>query len=197
MKLSLRLAAAVLALAPVFAAAQQGQTIAYGRTTLHYSAGFQQTLGSLGLTVTDLYSNPLPGGTAVFPITEGVVDLQTGVGEVTSSGGNLFLSGANVIKLQNLVLDLSNPATPMITGIFVVNGLVLPREPIFNLQLPAGFTLPLTPQNGVEAVSGFGATLAPAAVATVNHLFGGDVLQNNIPVGTVDLYTVLAVSGSN
>ena len=198
MKSSLRLAAAaaVLTFAPVFAAAQQGQTIAYGRTTVHYSSSFQQILSTLGAPLTHPSEKPLIEGNAVFPITEGVIDVQTGIGELASSGGNIFTAGANVIKVQNFVVDLTNPVSPVVTGVFVVNGTVLARQPIFTLQLPSGFTLPLTPQNGVEIANGFTATLAPAAVGTINGIFGGPVFQPNTPVGTLDLFGVFAATGS-
>lgn len=198
MKSLLRLTGvAILALVPAFAGAQQAQTIAYGRTTVNLSSAFQQTIASMGATLTDLNSAPATNGSTVFPIATGVIDLQTGVGELISKGGYLITAGGTVIKIQDFIVDLSTPTSPVVTGVFVVNGTVMPREPVFQLQLPSGFSLPLTPQNGVEVATGFTATFAPAAASTINTVFGGPVIQANAFIGTVDFYGVLAVSGSN
>ncbi len=187
-------AAAVLALAPAIASAQQGHTITYGRATVNFSQNFQQTLSSLGASLTDLNAVPLANGIGIFEATEGVVDLQTGVAELTTRGGYAVSAGGTFVKVQNLVVDLSNPLTPVVTGIFVINGTVIPRQPIFQLAVPPGTAIPLTPQNGVEILNGFPATLAPAAAATINSIFGGPVLQPNTPIGTVDFYAVLAAT---
>ena len=195
MKLLNIIGAFALASSAVFAAAQnETQTIVYGRTTVQFNAGFQQTLANLGATITDTNSAPLKNGSAIFTITEGAIDLKSAAGEVSHSGGYVVTIAGVSVKVLDLVLDTTTPTAPVITGLFVVNNAVLGRLPVFTVQIPSGFSLPLTPQNGVEQINGFGLLLAPGTANTFNTLFGAQVLQAGTSVGTANVYTVLAPS---
>lgn len=188
-------ATAALSLVPALASAQQGHTIAYGRATINFSASFQQTLSNLGASLTDLNLHPFINGVANYQGTQGVIDLQSGIGEFNTNNGYAVSAGGALIQVQNLTFDFSNPSSPVVTGVFVINGTVQSRVPIFNVQVPSGFSLPFTATSGVAQLNGFTLTLAPAAANTINSTFGGPVLQANSNVGSANVYAVLAASG--
>jgi hypothetical protein len=175
----------------------QTRTLVYGRTTVQFNSSFMQTLTGLGAVVTDLNQNSLKNGAVTFVVKEGSIDLQNAAGEVTHSGGYMISAGGAVLRIQNLVLDTTNGNAPVITGLYVVNDKLVGRLPIFSVQPPAGITLPLTPQTGIEQINGFGLTLAPAAATAINGVFGAQVLQAGTGIGTADVYTVLAVPGTD
>ena len=77
------------------------------------------------------------------------------------------------------------------TAVFSVNAVVQGRIPVFTVQPPASFALPLQPVAGTEEIDGFTLTLAPAAAGAINAVFGAEVLQAGVPVGSADVYTVL------
>ena len=169
----------------------QTRTIGYGRTVVQLSAPFLQQFASLGAVITDLSSQPLVNGTSTFRVTEGAIDLQTAAGEVEHSGGYLVVAGGTTIRIQNLTLDSSNPQAPVLTALFVVNDKFVGRIALFNLQVPAGLTLPLQPVAGVEQINGFTLFLAPAAATEINAIFGGPAVQAGTNLGTANVYTVL------
>ncbi len=170
----------------------QARTIVYGRTNIQFSGSFQQGLASLGATVTDLSGNALKDGSTLFRATTGVIDLQTAVGEVVHAGGYIVSAGGTTITIQNLILDTTNPAGPVFTGVFSINSTVQGRFPVFSPQPPAGFSLPLQPQQGTAQINGFSLTLAPAAASIINGVFGAEVLPAGTAIGTADVYTVLS-----
>lgn len=181
---------AVLSLTSLSLSAQT-QSVVYGRTTVQFGAAFQQTLSGLGASVTDLQQNSLKNGSAVFVETGGAIDLRTAAAEILHTGGYIFTANGTVLKLQDLVIDATNPAAIAVTALLTVNNSLVGRLPFFLLQ-PPGLSLPLTPQSGVEAISGFTVTFAPAGANAVNSVFGGQFIQPGLAVGTADVYAVLA-----
>ena len=184
----------VAALMTVVSASLQAQTdtIVYGRTTIS-SSTFLQYVASFNVTVTDLAGNPVQNTAKTFPVVEGVIDLQTGAGEVTNAGGYLFRGNGNSVRIQNLVLDATNPTNPVMTALFIVNDKLVGRQPLYQVTAPAGISLPLQPQAGTEQINGLNLTLTRAAAIILNNaiIITEPVLQPGTSAGTADIYAVL------
>ena len=184
-----------------FAVSLQAQTepVVYGHTTISTSS-FLQYLASFNVTVTDLSGNPVQNSSTTFPIKEGALDLQTAAVEVANAGGYIFSGNNNTVRIQDLVLDTTNPANPVITALFIVNGKLLGRQPLYYVKVPATFTLPLKPTAGTEELDGFGLTLTTAAANLLNNkalIISEPVLQPGTSAGTADIYTVLSPNNSD
>ena len=183
---------ALLAVTPATMLAQT-ETVTSGHTTFS-SSPFLQYVASFGVTVTDLTGKPAQTNPVTFPVTEGALDLQTATGEIVNAGGYIFLGNGNSVRIQDLVLDSTNPATPGVTAIFVINGRLVGRLPLYQASAPAGFSLPLKPQSGIEQIRGLGLTLTKTAAATLNNalIITEPVLQPGSSAGTADVYAVLS-----
>jgi hypothetical protein len=197
MKLSLSKAALLVALActPSIVLAQapsQTPSVDFGRITLQLSSGFVGSIQGLGAVITDLHNNPLQNNAITFRATGGALDLMTSAGEIEHTGGFLINAAGTIIRIQNLTLDTSNPTAPAITAEFIVSDHFLSRMALFNVQPPAGISLPLQLQSGVLQVNGLSLTLAPATASTLNALFGGQVAQAGENIGTANTYVVFS-----
>ena len=177
--------------------AQQMRSIVSGRTTLELNSGFVQSVQSLGADFTDLGLASLQNGSVTFPIATGNVDLNTAAGEVQHKGGLVIQADGGQIQLLDWTLDITGP-TPLISVLFVVNGSVMGRFPLFLVQPPVDMPLPLQVQGGVIPIKQASLFLSQAGASTFNNLFGlsGDQqLQTYTAVGNIDVYAVLAGSG--
>lgn len=186
----------ILANAPVLLNAQSTTstpTIEYGRTTFQLNAQFATFLQSTGAAITDLQGNPLQNNSFTFKAVAGAIDVTTAAGEVEHSGGLQIVAAGAVARIENFTLDTSNPAAPVITAQIIYADHFAARIPLFSVQPPPSFSLPLAAQNGVLQVNGLGLTLAPAAASTLSSLFGATI-PAGVAVGTANVYAVLAAS---
>jgi len=197
MKRSLSKAILILALAsmPSLAHAQspsQTPSIDFGRTTVQLSSSFLNSIQGLGAVITDLRSNPLQNNSFTLRVTGGAFDLTTAAGEIQHTGGLLVNAAGSIIRIQNLTLDTSNASNLVITADYIINDHFAARITLFNVQPPAGLTLPFQPQSGVLQVNGLVLTLAPASASTINALLGGQYVQAGSNIGTANVYLVLS-----
>ena len=172
----------------------QTPSVDFGRSTVQLNPAFVNAIQSFGAVITDLQGNPLQNNTITFKAVAGAIDLTTSAGEVEHTGGMLISVAGLVFRLQNVTLDTSNPNAPVITAAFIINDHFAGRQPLFNVQPPAGFVLPLAPQAGVLQVNGLVLTLAPAAATTLNNLFGAPILSPGLSIGTGNAYVVFAAA---
>ena len=187
-----------LALAPQWLGAQQVNNIVSGRTSMYLNSAFQATIESYGATFSDLGLAALQNGTVSFPIAKGAIDLDTVAGELRHKGGLIITADGRQIKLLDWVLDITGPV-PTISALFITDGTVNGRFPLFLVQPPPNLNLPLQPQGGIVAIRQASLFLTPAGATTFNNLFGLDgseQLQANTPVGNIDVYAVLASTPS-
>jgi hypothetical protein len=197
MKRSLSTAVVLFALAcaPSLLSAQassQTPSVDFGRTTVQLGSSFLNAIQGLGAVITDLHSNPLQNNAITFRATGGALDLTTSAGEVEHTGGLLINAAGTILRIQNLTLDTSNPTAPVVTAEFIVNDHFVARMALFNLQPPAGLTLPFQLQAGVLQINGIGLTLAPATATAINTVLGGQYLQAGTPIGTANAYVVFS-----
>ncbi len=199
MKRSLSKVALLFALACTASLVQaqtQSQTpsVDFGRTTVQLSTSFTNSIQGLGAVITDLHGNALQDNAFTVRATGGALDLATSFGEIEYTGGLLVNAAGTIIRIQNLTLDTSNPTNPVITAVFIVNDHFVSRLALFNVQPPAGLSLPFQLQSGVLQVNGFVLTLAPATASTINTVMGGQYIQAGTNIGTANAYVVFSPS---
>jgi hypothetical protein len=168
----------------------QTKTIGFGRTSVALSSGFVSALHTLGLTPGVVRPSDLEDGKVAFPVTGGVIDLQTARGEISHSGGLTLTAGSTEVLLQSFTIDTTG-SSPVLTGLVVVDDKLVGRLPLFNLQLPAGLSLPLKPSaEGVLRLKGVGVTLTSTAAAALNGVFKTNALAGGFEIGTANVYIV-------
>lgn len=170
-------------------------TVVYGRTTLQLNTSFLQTIQSNGVVLTDLSGAPLQNGSLSFKVSGGVLSLQNFSGELDTVGGILATGGGVTIRVQNLIVDLTNPRLAVVSGIFVVDGVLYGRNPIFNLQVSPNFSLSPLQQGAIQA-GAFNATLTSTAATIIGQQLGTSIPAGT-SIGTVNLYGVLAGSANS
>jgi hypothetical protein len=172
------------------AAQARTKTIAFGRTTVTLSSGFVSALQTLGLTPGVVKPTALEEGKADFPVSGGAIDLETARGEISHIGGLTLTAGSTVVRLQSFTIDTTG-SSPVLTGLVVVNDSLVGRLPLFNLQLPAGITLPLKPTHeGVLELKDVGVTLTSTAATALNGVFSTNALAGGFDIGTANVYVV-------
>jgi hypothetical protein len=198
MKRSLSKAFLLLALActPFVQAQTPSQTpsVDFGRITVQLGPSFINSLQGLGAVITDLHNNPLQNNTFTFRAVAGAVDLTTSSGEVEHTGGLLINAAGTIMRIQNFTLDTTNPTSPVVTAEFIVNDHFVSRMALFNVQPPAGLSLPFQLQSGVLQVNGLVLTLAPATATAINTVLGGQFIQAGTSIGTANTYVVFSPS---
>ena len=191
--LAASLCAAVLCALPINQANGQKAVTAYaGATDVTLSSNFVSALKALGVNVGQVNPTML-SGMATFPITGGVVDLDTAMGNIVHSGGLTFSGGSTTVRLQSFIIDTTGKK-PVITGIVVVDNKVWGRFPLFDLMLPAGTTIPLKPKGNTLALSNVGVMLDATAAAALNKAYGVSQFTAGFDIGTAK---VVAYVSSN
>jgi hypothetical protein len=170
----------------------QTPSVDFGRTTVQLSSSFVNSIQGLGAVITDFHNNPLQDNSFTVRATGGALDLTTSAGEIQHTGGLLVNAAGTIIRIQNLILDTSNPTNLVITADYIVNDHFASRIALFNVQPPAGLTLPFQLQSGVLQVNGLVLTLAPATASTLNTIFGGQYVQAGTNIGTANAYVVFS-----
>jgi Htaa len=168
----------------------QAKTIGLGRTFVALSSGFVSALHTLGLTPGVVRPSDLEDGKVTFPVTGGLLDLQTARGEISHSGGLTLTAGSTEVRLQSFTIDTTG-SSPVLTGLVVVDDKLVGRLPLFNLQLPAGLSFPLKPSaEGVLRLKGVGVTLTSTGAAALDGVFKTNALAGGFEIGTANVYVV-------
>ncbi len=187
-----------LALTFVFAAGAaiaQTHTIESGKTTVTLSSGFISALQSLHVTPGVIGPTTISGNAAGFPVVAGALDVNNAKGEIIHSGGLTLANSGKRVRLQSYTIDTTGGA-PIITGLVTVNGVFLGRLPLFDLQLPSGLKLPLTPSGDVLVLKGVGVKLDATAAKALNMVFSVSAFQAGLKIGTANVTTVINTGGN-
>jgi hypothetical protein len=168
----------------------QVMTVASGTTTIKIDAGF---INSIGAYITDLQGNPLQNNSIIFTGAAGALDLQTAAGEIEHKGGMIINAGGMVIRLENWTIDTHIPASAVLSAEFIMNGHFDFRLPVFTIQPPPGFVIPLSLlPSGALQQNNLILSIAPETAATFYGLFGGPVIQPGQYAGTANSYIVFS-----
>lgn len=158
-----------------------------GATTVALDADFTGALDSLGVAL-GLTGNASASAAGVaFPIPAGAIDVETAVGEIIHTGGITLGVDGLTVALTTFTIDTTGDA-PVLTGLVKANGDLLFRAPLFDVELPAGFTLPIQASRlGVVRLDGVTLTLNAAAADLLNDVFGVDAFVEGFPIGTASV----------
>jgi hypothetical protein len=185
---------AVLCLMGTTAFAQNTKTVEFGITTVKLSSTFTGALGSLGVTPGVVSPTRLSKGTVSFPVIGGAIDLDTASGNVLHSGGLTLTAGGIETRLQSFIIDTTTSGAPVITGLVVVGNKLVGRVPLFDLTLPAGFSLPISAEHGlVLSLQGVDVTLTSQAAGALNGVYSVTAFTEGLNIGTADVYALLSV----
>jgi hypothetical protein len=165
--------------------AQQTKTLFTGRTSVKLSSTFTSALTDLNVSVGRVFPTEVENGSVGFPITGGAIDLDTASGNILHSGGLTLKAGDVKVALQSFIIDTT--AKPVITGLVVVNGKLVGRLPLFDLTLPAGFSLPLHLKENRLVLKSVGVTLDATAAGALNGVFNVNAFTPGFPIGTAQV----------
>lgn len=161
-----------------------------GYTAVKLDAGFTAALTSLSVSLGTLPKSGVYQGQAYFPIVAGAIDLANAKGEISHAGGLTLTAGETRAELSDFVIDTFG-ATPVLTGLVVVNDSIVGRIPLFDLILPPGFAVPLTADRGrFITLSNVGVKLNATAATALNGVFKVTAFAGGFTVGTAKVQTV-------
>jgi hypothetical protein len=176
--------------------AQNTRTVEGGLTSVKLSSTFTDALESLHVTPSTVSPTRLCDGTATFPITGGAIDLDSAAGNIVHSGGLILEAGGTEVKLQSFIIDTTKTTAgaPVLTGLVIVNKKLVGRLPLFNLVLPAGFSLPLRAEGEfLLQLKDVGLTLTSTAAGALNSVYGlkPGTIPANLQIGTASVFAFL------
>jgi hypothetical protein len=172
------------------AKAQNAYDVEGGRTTVTLSSDLLTALSDLKVTPGTAIPTQLADGKVNFPITSGVIDLETAKIQLLHSGGLTFTAGNDGVEIGNFVIDTTG-AIPQITGTVAANGKLLGRIALFQLVLPNGIRIPLSPSDGGLKLSGVKVELTAGAAAVLNAVFHVTAFKGNFVIGTAEVNALL------
>jgi hypothetical protein len=173
-------AAATMALGTAWAAPTA--QLRGGDTTVELSPDFVNALVGLGVEPGRIKpgSLKLNKGTVSFPIPGGAIDAESLAGDIFHTGGLTLAVPGTTVSLLNFII--STTGEPILTGIAAVNGDVVDRIPLFDLDLSAAI-VEVGNKNQLR-VGPVGVTLTDVAADTLNSVFGVDAFTEGFPIGT-------------
>ena len=190
-KVRLLLANIVVLLVCASAFGQNTKTVETGRTYVKLSGDLVSALQSLGVTPGTVDPSKLRGVSVSFPVTGGAIDLKSLKGEIIHSGGLRLTAGQSQVRLQAFSIDTTGTA-PVLTGLVTVNGTLLGRVPLFDINL-AGDSINVN--HGMLTITVVTLTLDKTAAAALNQVFNVKAFTPGFPVGTAKVIATL--DGSN
>jgi hypothetical protein len=156
-------------------------TLRTGATSVALEPALVTALTTLGVTPDAIKPSVIRRGVIKFPIPEGRLDQANLKGEILHLGGLRLSTATKVVELTQYVIDTTG-ATPVLTGLVIVDGSVVGRLPLYNLSVPA-VTLPLPAVRRVR-LSGVELTLHPQAATALNGAFGVTAFAGGFKIGT-------------
>jgi len=139
-----------------------------GSTTVVLDGGFVNALVANNIAPSNIKPGKLDlkKGTIKYNIPIGAIDLDSLAGDIFHTGG-LALSNADTdVTLQNFIIDTTNG---VLTGIVTLNGDVVDRIPLFDLDL--GEADIQTSPSGRLRITNVGLDLTSDAASTLNAVF--------------------------
>ena len=189
-KLKLALSAATVLLVCANAFGQNTKTVEVGWTSIKLSGDLVTAMQTLGVTPATIAPSKLRGKVN-FPVTAGAIDLKSLKGEIVHSGGLTLTAGNTQVRLQTFTIDTTG-AAPVLRGLAMVNGALLGRIPLFDINL-SGRSIRVN--DGILTITRVGLTLNKVAPAALNQVFSVNAFSSGFPVGTAKV--IGALDGSN
>jgi hypothetical protein len=169
-----------------YASAQNSRIAQTGHTAVELSEGFLTALDDLGVKPGTIYPTQLDEKKVNFPITSGVIDLDTAKIQLLHSGGLTLTAGSTEVTLTSFVID-NTASSPAISGLVTADGQLVGRLPLFDLVLPKGIELPLKPVDELITLSDVQVNLDAAAASALNKVFKVKALKGGFSIGTASV----------
>lgn len=162
-----------------------------GKTSVKPSEEFVTALDSLGVTLSVVEPASLNDkGRVLFPIAGGAIDLdpESPKVEIFHTGGLALKKGDTEVKLLNFIIAKGlffytteyTTEEPTLFGLVTVNGNVVDRIPLFDLELTKD---PRISKRGTLIIKGVVVTLNAVAAAALNDVFGVKAFAEGFPIG--------------
>ena len=181
-----------------------------GRTCVQLDAGFAEALESLEISLGLIEPAAVRRGRVCFPIVGGGIDLTDLRGEISHTGGLALIQEANgdevngdetaeekvtedgtTVELINFIIDTTNSATPVLTGLVILDGSLVARLPLFDLDLSEA---KIRQKYRRLSIRNVGLTLTEAAAEALNGVFFPDedpVFEGGLPIGVAKVSAYL------
>jgi hypothetical protein len=166
-----------------------------GFTSVRLDQNLIPTLHSLGINLSPLAPSTLffaGAGIASFPIDSGVFDAPNSAGEISHSGGLVFTAPSKQLVVSGFVIQVSSPGSgqsPVLTGLATLNGQLLGRIPLFDIDLSAAT---ITFPSWRLKIAGAQLTLNAGAATALNSIFSTTAFNDDIAIGRgwVNAFTI-------
>jgi hypothetical protein len=160
--------------------------LAGGTTRVVLSTELLAALTALSVTPDRIKPGKLKNGIVSYPIEAGAIDLEDLRGDIFHSGGISFTAGETVVELRNFLIDTQ--AAPVLTGLVSVNGDLVGRVDLFDLDLGEAPQI----RGRRIVIEGVDVTLTDDAAVALNDIFNVVAFEEGLLVGeaTVDTKAV-------
>jgi hypothetical protein len=147
-------------------------------------------LTALNLQAEGFGTTNINNGVAEFDITGGAADLDTAKVEIVHSGGLTLKSANTAVNLTDFAVSNLGDR-PILTGLVTVNGDLVTRAPLFDLQLGSASTSTQGNQTNLT-LEDVGVRLTNEAATTLNQVFGVNAFTPGFNIGTASVNAFLA-----
>jgi hypothetical protein len=158
-----------------------------GQTSVALSTGLVNALNTLNVKASGFGNTRIRNGVARFSITGGAVDRSVTNIEVLHSGGLTLQAGRTEVSLTDFVITNLN-GQPTLTGSVIVNGDIVTRAPLFNLQVGRIGTTDGAGRTRLN-ISNVGVTLTETAAGALNQAFGVTAFTTGFNIGRARVNT--------
>lgn len=166
-----------------------------GQTSVALSAELVNALSSLNVDASGFGSTEIRDGVISFPITGGAADLDSTRVEISHAGGLSFRAGDTEVNLTDFVItNLDEQA--VLTGLVTVNGDLVTRAPLFNLQIGSVGTSESHDRNNLD-IDNVNVTLTDVAANTLNQAFGVSAFVEDFNIGAAEVDAFFDPSNGN
>ena len=166
-----------------------------GQTSVALSTELVNALSSLNVHASGFGNTQIKDGVANFAITGGAADLDSTRVEVSHSGGLSFNAGSTEVNLTDFVItNLDDRA--VLTGLVTVNGDVVTRAPLFNLEIGSVGTSENKGRNNLD-IDDVNVTLTDVAADTLNQAFGVNAFVADFNIGTAEVDALFDPTNGN
>jgi len=156
-----------------------------GQTSVTLSTELVSALTSLNVQASGFGNTRIKNGVARFGITGGSVDLTRTRVEIAHSGGLTLRAGVTEVSLTDFVItNLDNETT--LTGLVILNGEVVDRVPLFNLQVGRVGTSAKRGRDNLD-IDNVGVTLTEVAANALNQAFGVTAFVAGFNIGAAQV----------
>lgn len=161
-----------------------------GKTSVDLSDDLVNALGSLNVSASGFGNTKIRNGVADFLITGGATDLDTTKAEILHSGGLTLTAGNRKVNLTDFVIS-NLDSSAVLTGAVTVNGNLVSRLPLFNLQIGGIEALARGSSTNLD-LNDVNVTLTNRAARTLNRVFNVDAFTAGFNIGTAQVDSFVA-----